>query len=251
MDPSAPAPPQISVEGLEKTFVRGDREIVVLHSVSLVVEQGEFVAIMGPSGSGKSTLLQLIGGLDTPSAGVIRIAGRRLDTLDEGALARFRLSTVGFLFQTFNLIPTLSAHENAALPLLLANAPRRAALAQAESLLLELGLEGRLEHFPEELSGGEMQRVSMARAMITRPPLLLADEPTGSLDSFAGEEVMQLLRRVPGARGQTVLMVTHDPRAAAYADRIVTLRNGVIATIDGPLSATAGSAPSDAAAGIS
>lgn len=213
---------------VEKTFVRGDQQIRVLTRVTLQVAAGEFVAVVGPSGCGKSTLLQLIGGLAPVTGGVIRVDGQRLDALDEDALARFRLSTIGFVFQSYNLIPTLTALENAALPLLLANEPRRRALATAEALLADLGLTDRLDHTPDELSGGERQRVSMARAIISRPPLLLADEPTGSLDTYTGEEVMQLLRTVPKALGQTVILVTHDARAAAYADRIVTLRDGVV-----------------------
>ena len=220
---------QLHLLGVSKSFWRGRVEVPILRSVELAVRTGEFVAIMGASGSGKSTLLQLMGGLDTPTAGEVWVAGRRLDTLTEAELARFRLSCVGFVFQFFNLIPTLSAVENAALPLMLANTSRREALLQAASLLEELGLTDRRHHMPEELSGGEMQRVSMARAMLTRPPLLLADEPTGNLDSYAGEGVMRLLARFPRARGQTVVMVTHDARAAAYADRVVTLRDGAVA----------------------
>lgn len=213
---------------MDKSFPRGGQEIAVLRGADLSVAAGEFIAVVGPSGSGKSTLLQMIGGLAPVTSGVIRVGGQRLDAFSEDELARFRLSKVGFVFQTYNLIPTLSALENAALPLLLANAPQKRALAAAEELLADLGLTSRLDHTPDELSGGEMQRVSMARAIITRPPLLLADEPTGSLDTYTGEEVMRLLRRVPKALGQTVILVTHDARAAAYADRIVTLRDGVI-----------------------
>jgi ABC-type lipoprotein export system ATPase subunit len=219
---------EVEVRRVDKDFVRGDQQIGVLRGADLTVAAGEFVAVVGPSGSGKSTLLQLIGGLAPVTSGVVRVNGQRLDALNEDELARFRLSTVGFVFQSYNLISTLSALENAALPLLLANVPHRRALAAAKELLADLGLTGRLDHTPDELSGGELQRVSMARAIITRPPLLLADEPTGSLDSYTGEEVMRLLRRVPKALGQTVILVTHDARAAAYADRIVTLRDGGI-----------------------
>ncbi len=209
---------------VEKAFRRGRQDLSALKQVSFEVASGEFVAVVGPSGAGKSTLLQLIGGLDTPTAGLIRVGGHRLDSLDEVALARFRLASVGFVFQYFNLSPTLTAVENAALPLMLANVPRCRALEASEDLLAELGLTERLDHTPDELSGGELQRISMARAIITKPPLLLADEPTGSLDSFAGEELMRLLRKVPAALGQTVILVTHDAKAAAYADRIITLR---------------------------
>ncbi len=220
--------PYLELSGVTKAFSRAGDTVTVLLGVDLQVGAGEFVAVVGRSGSGKSTLLQLVAGLDAPTSGCIDVGGVRVSSLAEADLARFRLSTVGFVFQAFNLIATLSALENAALPLLLAGGGRRDALAEARELLRQLGLTARLEHLPEELSGGEMQRVCMARAMIARPPLLLADEPTGSLDSHAGDEVMALLRRVPRTRGQTVLMVTHDARAAAYADRIVSLESGRI-----------------------
>jgi putative ABC transport system ATP-binding protein len=228
MDASVERGVDVEVRRVDKDFVRGGQQIAVLNAVDLTVAPGEFVAVVGPSGSGKSTLLQLIGGLAPVTSGVVRVGGQRLDALSEDELARFRLSKVGFVFQSYNLISTLSALENAALPLLLASVPHQRALDAAEALLADLGLTGRLDHTPDELSGGELQRVSMARAIITRPPLLLADEPTGSLDSYTGEEVMQLLRRVPKSLGQTVILVTHDARAAAYADRIVTLRDGAI-----------------------
>lgn len=216
----------LRMQGVAKGFSRGNETVLALRDVNLEVRRGEFVAVMGPSGSGKSTLLQLAGGLDVPSAGVVWVAGTDLGALSEAALARFRLQMVGFVFQAFNLIGTLDALENAALPLVLAGQPRRMATERAAALLEQLGLGARTRHLPGELSGGEAQRVCMARAMVGRPPLLLADEPTGSLDTHAGEEVMRLLRRVPGELGQTVLMVTHDARAAAYADRVVSLRDG-------------------------
>lgn len=213
---------------VSKRFQRGRREVAVLRDVTLEVAAGEFVALVGASGAGKSTLLQLIGGLDAPTGGEIRVGGRPLHALDEAALARYRLATVGFVFQFFHLIPTLTVLENAALPLLLAGVPKRRALAEATPLLGELDLAERLEHAPETLSGGELKRVSLARAMIARPPLLLVDEPTGGLDSVAGEEVMRLLRRLARARSQTMVMVTHDARAAAWADRILLLRDGAV-----------------------
>jgi putative ABC transport system ATP-binding protein len=218
----------VRVHKVDKTFARGSQEIRVLRQVSLEVAAGEFVAVVGPSGSGKSTLLQLIGGLAPVTAGVIRVGDQRLDALGDEGLARFRRSKVGFVFQSHSLIPTLSVLENAALPLLLAGEASRRALAAAEELLVELGLFGRLDHAPDELSGGEMQRVGLARAIVTRPPLLLADEPTGSLDSYTADEVMRLLLKVPKSLGQTVILVTHAARGAAYADRIVTLRDGEI-----------------------
>lgn len=220
--------PALVIEGLTKSFVRGRSEIRVLRGVDLVVRRGEFVALVGASGAGKSTLLQLVGGLDVATGGSVRVDGREIGRFGERELARYRKESVGFVFQLYNLIPTLSAVENAALPLLLAGRPRRAALAEARELLADLGLGERLEHASDELSGGELQRVALARAMIGRPPLLLADEPTGSLDSYTGEELMKLLRRLARARGQTTLMATHDARAAAYADRVLTLKDGVL-----------------------
>lgn len=218
--------PFLTLEGVAKSFARGTETVVALQGVDLRVARGEFVAVMGPSGSGKSTLLQIAGGLDTPTSGRVLVDGTDLGALDDAGLARFRLATVGFVFQAFHLIPTLDAEENAALPLLLAGRTRLEARARAAQLLDTLGLGGRLRHLPGELSGGEAQRVCLARAMVAGAPLLLADEPTGSLDSHAGEEVMRLLRRVPRSLGQTVVMVTHDARAAAYADRVVSLHHG-------------------------
>lgn len=223
---------EIFLEDVTKMFTRGRQQVHALRSVSLRVRRGEFVAIMGPSGSGKTTLLQLIGGLDSVTSGVIRVAGQHLDQLDEASLARYRLSSVGHVFQFFNLMPTLTALENTALPLLLSNASRKQALERAEALLVELNLADRLDHVPSELSGGELQRISMARALMTDPPVILADEPTGTLDSYAAEEVMRLLSSMAEQKQKTLLMVTHDAKAAAYADRIVRLKEGYLATED-------------------
>lgn len=211
-----------------KHYQRGQVEVAALRGVDLEIQKGEFISIMGPSGSGKTTLLHLIGGLDGVSSGSICVSGKDLSQLSEKDLARYRLTSVGYVFQDFNLMPTLSAVENVALPLMLANWSRHKALEKAASLFDFLGLEARKDHTPNQLSGGEMQRVSVARALIADPPVLLADEPTGNLDSVAGEEILSLLRKLANEREQTIIMVTHDAKAAAYADRIVTLKDGCI-----------------------
>lgn len=216
----------VEVQGVSKHYRLGGVTVKALDDVSFTIRQGEFVAIMGPSGSGKTSLLLLIGGLDRPSQGYIRVGDTRLDELDEVGLSRFRLTHVGFVFQSFNLIPTLSAVENVALPLLIAGRPRREALARAASLLDRLGLAHRRHHTPDALSGGEMQRVAIARALAMEPMLILADEPTGNLDLAARDEVLHLLRQLCQQEGRTILMVTHDAEAAAYADRTILLRGG-------------------------
>jgi putative ABC transport system ATP-binding protein len=199
--------------------------VVALASVSLTIEPGSFVAIVGPSGSGKSTLLNLMGALDRPSSGRIRIAGRDLGALDDDGLTRVRRDTIGFVFQFFNLVPTLSALENAMMPALLAGERPRDVEARAKEALAKVGLGHRVRHRPDELSGGEMQRVAIARALVGDPPLLLADEPTGNLDSRTGEEILALLTGTTSAR-RTVVLVTHDPRVAERADRVLTIRDG-------------------------
>jgi putative ABC transport system ATP-binding protein len=219
------------IEVLEATKVyrRGRTEVRALAGVSLTVPRGQFLSVMGPSGSGKSTLLNLLGALDVPSGGSIRIDGQELARMDDGALSAFRRERLGFVFQFFNLMPTLTAVENVMLPGLLAGRPRAPLLSRAEALLETVGLRGRAWHRPDELSGGEMQRVAVARALLTEPALLLADEPTGNLDSKTGAEVLRLLREATRERQLTVVMVTHDERAAAVGDRIVRLADGVIA----------------------
>jgi putative ABC transport system ATP-binding protein len=219
-------PTMISVRGLGMRLVSGGHAVDVLSEVSLEVPAGQFLAIAGPSGSGKSTLLGLISGLDQPTAGRIEVAGVEITTLDEDALARFRLDHVGYVFQSYHLIATLTAVENVAVPLELAGEPDAAARAQA--LLAEVGLAERAHHYPVQLSGGEQQRVAVARAMARRPPLLLADEPTGNLDSATGKQIIELLVGVNRRLGCTLVLVTHDAALAAHADRVVTLRDGRI-----------------------
>jgi putative ABC transport system ATP-binding protein len=198
--------------------------VTILDGVTLHVPPGQFLAITGPSGSGKSTLLGLVAGLDRPTAGSIRVDGVDLSSLDEDALARLRLAKIGYVFQAFHLIPTLTALENVAIPLELAGAAD--APGQARALLEEVGLKARVDHYPAELSGGEQQRVALARAVANRPRLLLADEPTGNLDSATGAQIVDLLVGLHRRNGTTLILVTHDPALAAHAQRIVELRDG-------------------------
>jgi putative ABC transport system ATP-binding protein len=218
----------VRTEGLTRTYGDASHRVYALKDVTFSVEEGEFVAIMGPSGSGKSTLLYLLGGLERPTSGKIWLQGDDLSTLDDDALSRIRRKEIGFVFQFFNLIPVLTAAENAAMPLILDGVPRAQALHRAEEALGKVGLADRSTHRPAELSGGEQQRVALARALVANPALILGDEPTGNLDSHAGDEVVQLLRQVVDAFGRTIVIVTHDPRIAAYADRIVFLKDGQI-----------------------
>jgi putative ABC transport system ATP-binding protein len=212
---------------LDRSFGSGATSVRALRGVDLTVEEGEMVAIMGPSGSGKSTLLHILGALDRPDGGSVEIGGRRYDDLSDRELTKLRGEVFGFVFQFFNLLPTLSAAENVLVPALV-NGERPAAYGErVEELLAKVGLGDRAAHVPTELSGGEQQRVAIARALLRRPKLVLADEPTGNLDSNAGGTVMKLLRGVVD-EGQTVVMVTHDPGAAALADRVVFLRDGAI-----------------------
>jgi len=214
----------IEIAGVGMRFTIGDRSVDVLANVTLAIPARQFVAIAGPSGSGKSTLLGLIAGLDRPSAGRIRVAGAEVTALGEDALARFRLDTIGYIFQSFHLIPTLTALENVAVPLELAGEPD--ALPRARALLGEVGLADRAEHYPVQLSGGEQQRVAVARAVARRPPVLLADEPTGNLDSATGKQIIELILGLNRTLGSTLVLVTHDPALAAHADRLITLRDG-------------------------
>jgi putative ABC transport system ATP-binding protein len=192
------------------------------------VDEGEFLAIMGPSGSGKSTLLYLLGGLDRPTSGNVWLRDANLNSLDDKALSRLRRTELGFVFQFYNLIPVLSAAENVAMPLILDGVKRADALKRAEEALHKVGLQDRAKHRPAELSGGQQQRVALARALVSNPALIMGDEPTGNLDSRASDEVVQLLRRAADEWGRTIVLVTHDPRIAAYADRIVFLKDGQI-----------------------
>jgi putative ABC transport system ATP-binding protein len=216
----------ISVRGLSMRLASGGRGVDVLTDVSLEVPAGQFLAIAGPSGSGKSTLLGLIAGLDQPTAGRIEVAGVDITGLDEDALARFRRDHVGYVFQSFHLLPTLTAQENVAVPLELTG--EAGAAARAAALLAEVGLAERAHHYPVQLSGGEQQRVAVARAMARRPALLLADEPTGNLDSATGKQIIELLVGLNRRLGSTLVLVTHDNALAAHADRVVTLRDGRI-----------------------
>jgi len=214
----------VRVRDLVMRLESGGRPVTILDGVSLEVAAGEVLAVTGPSGSGKSTLLGLIAGLDAPSGGEITVDGVEVTRLGEAALARFRRRTIGFVFQSYHLIPTLTAAENVAVPLELADSP--AALATAARLLGEVGLAERAHHYPTQLSGGEQQRVAIARAVALSPPLLLADEPTGNLDSATGAAIIDLLLALNRERGSTLLLVTHDAALAARAGRIVALRDG-------------------------
>ena len=208
-----------------KTYQQGSREVRALRDVSVVINKGEFLSIMGPSGSGKSTLLNLMGGLDQPTSGEVFIDSRPLHGITDHELTLIRRRRVGYIFQFFNLLPLLTAEENVGLPLLLDGLPFAAVKPRAAALLDQVGLKERAEHRPEQLSGGEMQRVAIARALITAPAVILADEPTGNLDSHTSEEIFLLLKSL-NDQGQTIVMVTHDPKAAAYGSRIITLKDG-------------------------
>jgi putative ABC transport system ATP-binding protein len=214
----------VSVRALTMRLASGGRPLTILDGVTLDVERGDAVAVIGPSGSGKSTLLGLIAGLDTPTDGIITVGGVDITRLGESALARFRRETIGYVFQSYHLIPTLTAAENVAVPLELAGERRVAARARA--LLEQVGLADRTHHYPVQLSGGEQQRVALARAVALDPPLLLADEPTGNLDSSTGAAIIELLFTLNRERGSTLLLVTHDAALAERADRVVSLRDG-------------------------
>jgi len=228
----------LEARALRKQYELGEHTVNALAGVDFIVEKGEFVAIMGPSGSGKSTLLHLLGGLDKPSDGEVNLAGRRLSILNDREATLVRRHNVGFVFQFFNLLPTLTAEENVALPLIIDGQNLRKHRSRIDAVLDLVGLTDRARHRPDQLSGGEQQRVSIARALVTSPAIVLADEPTGNLDSKTGMAIMDLLRRSRDELGQTIVVVTHDPRAAAYADRVVFLGDGeIVGTIsyDGAL----------------
>jgi len=214
----------IELHDVSKTVMSGAEPLTILHPLTLDIPDGQFVAIVGPSGSGKSTLLGLIAGLDAPSTGRVLIGGVDITALDEDALAKLRGEKIGFVFQFFHLIPSLTAYENIAVPMEIAGA--RDVRPRAQTLLEEVGLAGRAHHYPSQLSGGEQQRVALARALANDPPLVLADEPTGNLDSTNGRHIMDLLRAIHASRGTTVVLVTHDPDLAAMADARLVLRDG-------------------------
>jgi putative ABC transport system ATP-binding protein len=213
---------------LTRTFEVGEATVEALRGVNLEVPKGCFVALVGPSGSGKSTFLNLVGGLDRPSSGELWVDGVELGASEEKVLTEHRRRVVGFVFQSFNLLPRLTALENVALPLMFVGVPERERLDRARELLTQVSLAERLEHRPTQLSGGEQQRVAIARALVDQPAIILADEPTGNIDSATGAEIMTLLGRLNREQGVTLLLVTHDPEAAAFADRVVQLRDGQI-----------------------
>jgi len=218
----------MELEQVTKIYQQGTRTVHAVRGVSLRVEGGEFVSIMGPSGSGKSTLMHLLGALDTPTTGRALFNGQDLRAMSDRQRSLLRRNCIGFVFQFFNLLPTLTALENVAMPLLLGSASRRAALKKAEASLDLVGLLHRAGHFPEEMSGGEMQRVAVARALVTAPQAVLCDEPTGNLDSHTSREILLLLRSLPEVGKRAVVMVTHDAAAGAFGDRIIRISDGLI-----------------------
>jgi len=216
----------VQVDGVEKVFRRGSEEIHVLRDLHLKVPRGEFLALMGPSGSGKSTLLNLIGGLDRPTRGIVSVGGERVDQLSDRRLAAWRARHIGFVFQLYNLLPVLTAERNVELPLLLTHLSASQRRKHVETALAVVGLSHRAKHYPRTLSGGEQQRVGIARAIVTDPTLLLCDEPTGDLDRKSGDEILNLLQALNREHGKTIVMVTHDPHASARASRTVYLNKG-------------------------
>ncbi|EGV17738.1 ABC transporter ATP-binding protein [Thiocapsa marina] len=230
--PSAVRPdvrgPLVAIRGVSKVYERGRQRIEVLHHVDLDIPEGDFLALMGPSGSGKSTLLNMIAGLDLPSEGTLSVAGRRIDRMSSAELARWRAAHVGFVFQFYNLLPALSAQKNVELPLLLTRLSAVRRRRNAAVALDLVGLADRASHKPSELSGGQQQRVAIARAIVSDPTLLVCDEPTGDLDRHSAEEVLMLLQRLNRDYGKTMIMVTHDPKAAEFAQRVLHLDKGTL-----------------------
>jgi putative ABC transport system ATP-binding protein len=229
VDTSVEAAPAVETRRLTKVYGSGDTSVHALDGVSIEIARGEMLAIMGPSGSGKSTLLHLLGALETPTSGTIALAGRRYEGLDDTELTALRRDTIGFVFQFFNLLPALTAEENVLLPALIAGRGDAAMRSRATKLLARVGLADRSSHLPSELSGGEQQRVSIARALLMEPELVLADEPTGNLDSRSSAGVLELLGELNRTEGHTIVMVTHDPAVAATAGRVLFLRDGRVA----------------------
>jgi putative ABC transport system ATP-binding protein len=226
---SASHPVLVRVSGVDKVYHRGSEDIHVLSQLDLEVRQGEFLALMGPSGSGKSTLLNLIGGLDRPTRGSVEIGGEQIAAISDRQLAQWRARHIGFVFQFYNLMPVMTAERNVELPLLLTHLNKRERLQHVETALRVVGLEHRQKHYPRQLSGGEQQRVGIARAIATDPTILLCDEPTGDLDRKSGDEILGLLQALNQQHGKTIIMVTHDPHAAARATRTVHLEKGQLA----------------------
>ncbi len=227
--PASRGPAAVETHDLAKVYGEGPMAVRALDGVSLTIARGEMVGIMGPSGSGKSTFLHMLGALETPSSGTIALGGRQFEGLDDKALTIVRRDTIGFVFQFFNLLPALTAEENVMLPALIAGRREKATRARGAELLSRVGLGARTTHLPAELSGGEQQRVSIARALLLEPELVLADEPTGNLDSHSSAEILELLSELNRTEGHTIVMVTHDPKAAATAGRVVFLRDGKLA----------------------
>ncbi len=232
--PTPSAAPLVQVERVEKIFHRGSEDVHVLSDLSLTIPTGEFLALMGPSGSGKSTLLNLIGGLDRPTQGTVSIAGDRVDQLSDRQLAGWRARHIGFVFQLYNLIPVLTAERNVELPLLLTSLTKAERKKHVATALAMVGLSHRAQHFPRTMSGGEQQRVGIARGIVTDPTLLLCDEPTGDLDRKSGDEILDLLQALNREHGKTIVMVTHDPHAAARATRTVHLDKGRLSATAAP-----------------
>jgi putative ABC transport system ATP-binding protein len=234
--PTAVKAPAVTANAVTRRYGEGESAVDALRGVSLEVPAGQFTAVMGPSGSGKSTLMHLLAGLDTPSSGTVAIGGEDITTMGDKQLTKLRRRHIGFVFQSFNLLPTLTAEENILLPLSVAG--RKYQRADLDALITRVGLDERRDHRPSELSGGQQQRVAIARALITQPTVLFADEPTGNLDSTSGDEILALLREAVELDGQTTLMVTHDPRAAAVADRVVFIGDGrLVADLSDPTEA--------------
>lgn len=227
--------PLVSIRNLQKTYQRGPEKVEVLHGIDLDIPRGDFVALMGPSGSGKTTLLNLIGGLDTPTSGEIEIEGERIDRMSAGQLSNWRSRHVGFVFQFYNLMPMLNAQKNVELPLLLTSLGAAQRKRNAEIALTLVGLAERRTHKPNELSGGQQQRVAIARAIVSDPTFLICDEPTGDLDRQSAEEILGLLQELNREHGKTIVMVTHDPKAAEYATHTIHLDKGEL--VDAPLGA--------------
>lgn len=218
----------VEIRGVRKFYERGRQKVEVLHQIDIDIEKGDFVALMGPSGSGKTTLLNMIAGIDTPTTGSISVGGERIDQLSPRELARWRAAHVGYVFQFYNLLPTLTAQKNVELPLLLTHLTSAQRKRNAGIALQLVGLADRVAHKPSELSGGQQQRVAIARAIVSDPTLLVCDEPTGDLDRQSAEEVLGLLQRLNEKHGKTIIMVTHDPKAASYARRTLHLDKGLL-----------------------
>jgi putative ABC transport system ATP-binding protein len=224
--------PLVSLKGVVKRYKRGKQSVEVLHNLSLDIAKGDFLALMGPSGSGKTTLLNLIGGLDKPTEGEVVVAGENIDRLSSGQLAKWRANNVGFIFQFYNLMPTLSAERNVELPLLLTRLSGSQRKQNVRAALELVGLSDRSRHKPNELSGGQQQRVAIARAIVADPTLLICDEPTGDLDRETAEEILGLLQQLNREQGKTIIMVTHDPKAAEFASHVLHLDKGAL--VDAP-----------------